>query len=90
MNYSRILRTRLIGKEASIVYGSKEFQGIIVKETQKTLIVQLQESNRIVTIPKVAGAMIKLTVAPGRSAKIRGDILVGRSIDRLKRRWKSW
>ncbi len=79
-----------MGKEASIVYGSKEFQGIIVKETRKTLIVQLQESSRIVTIPKVAGAMIKLTVAPGRAVNIRGDILVGRSIDRLKRRWKSW
>ncbi len=90
MRHSRILRSRLLGKKASIVYGSKKFQGRIIKETRNTLVIELQESCRIVTIPKVAETLIRLTILPNTLVEIRGDILMGRSTDRLKRRWKSW
>jgi RNase P/RNase MRP subunit p29 len=91
MNYALVLRSSLLGKDATIIYRSKEYQGRIVKETRNTLVIQLQKSNRKVTIPKSAEALIRLPVAPRKIVEIQGNTLIGRSTDRLKRRrWKSW
>jgi len=90
MNHTRILRSRLIGREVRISYCSKEFQGRLINETRNTLVLQPNRSNKKVIIPKVEATTIKLAMSPKKTLQIRGDVLTGRSVDRLKKRWKSW
>lgn len=90
MKKFEILRTNLVGRDVSIYYEGTVFKGKITDETKKTLKLKIKAPEREVVIPKIANMLLQIKITPGTLIEINGDKLLGRSEDRLKKRWRNW
>ena len=85
-----ILRHELLGLRvrAFSKKGEVRHEGEIVGET-RNMVKILRDDGRIVSVPKNA-YLFELTLPRGERVLVEGIMLIGRSEERLKRRYRRW
>ncbi|RLF05160.1 MAG: ribonuclease P protein subunit [Thermoprotei archaeon] len=81
----------LIGLKVAVEFSNNVFQigitGKIVNETAKTFVIETCSGRKI--IPK-KGVIFLIELPSGERIRVKGDILLGRPEERLKRKIKYW
>jgi len=87
-----ILRHELVGLEVEITHSLhgdlKGIKGCVVNETRNTLTIEDGEGMEKI-IPK-GNATFKFTLPDGVTLEIKGDIIVSRPEDRIKKRFRKY